>query len=63
VPDSSREAATRNVGLAGPLKEVAAFAERYRRHWEESFDRLDDYLEIMKRKPAKASPKKRSRRD
>src|ERR1700692_1493328 len=42
---------------AGPLKEVAAFAERYRRHWEESFDRLDDYLQIMKRKPVKASPK------
>jgi DNA-binding transcriptional ArsR family regulator len=47
---------------AGPLKEVAAFAERYRRHWEESFDRLDDYLEIMKRKPVKASRKKRPRR-
>jgi DNA-binding transcriptional ArsR family regulator len=47
---------------AGPLKEVATFAERYRRHWEQSFDRLDDNLEIMKRKPAKASPKKRSRR-
>jgi DNA-binding transcriptional ArsR family regulator len=45
---------------AGPLKEVAAFAERYRRHWEESFDRLDEYLEMMKRKPAKASPKRRS---
>jgi len=41
---------------------VAAFAERYRRHWEESFDRLDEYLEIMKRRPAKASPKKRPNR-
>jgi len=48
---------------AGPLKEVAAFAERYRRHWEESFDRLDEYLAIMKRKPGKASPKKRSHRN
>jgi hypothetical protein len=47
---------------AGPLKEVAAFAERYRRHWEESFDCLDEYLEIMKRKPAKSSAKKRSNR-
>jgi DNA-binding transcriptional ArsR family regulator len=44
---------------AGPLKEVAAFAERYRRHWEESFDRLDEYLEVMKRRPSKASPKKK----
>jgi DNA-binding transcriptional ArsR family regulator len=48
---------------AGPLKEVAAFAERYRRHWEESCDRLDEYLEVMKRRPSKASPKKRSHRN
>jgi len=48
---------------AGPLKEVAAFAERYRRHWEESFDRLDEYLGGMKLKPARAAPKKRSHRD
>jgi DNA-binding transcriptional ArsR family regulator len=27
---------------AAPLKEVAAFAERYRQHWEQSFDRLDE---------------------
>jgi hypothetical protein len=46
----------------GPLKEVAAFAERYRRHWEESFDRLDEYLEIMRRRPVKASRKKRTNR-
>src|SRR5258706_7665267 len=45
----------------GPLKEVAEFAERYRRHWEESFDRFDEYLEVMKLRPTKASPKKRSR--
>jgi len=33
----------------GPLKDVAAWLERYRRHWDESFDRLDDYLrEIQK---------------
>jgi DNA-binding transcriptional ArsR family regulator len=48
---------------ASPLKEVAAFVERYRRHWEESFDRLDEYLEVMKRRPSKASPKKRSHRN
>src|SRR5216117_3764161 len=29
---------------AGPLKEVAAWTERYRRFWEESYDRLDEYL-------------------
>ena len=32
---------------AGPLKEVAAWAERYRRFWEESYDRLDEYLEEL----------------
>ena len=29
---------------AGPLKEVAEFAENYRRFWEKSFERLDEYL-------------------
>jgi DNA-binding transcriptional ArsR family regulator len=32
---------------AGPLKEVAEWAERYRRFWEESYDRLDEYLEQL----------------
>lgn len=32
---------------AGPLKEVADWAERYRRFWEESYDRLDEYLETL----------------
>jgi DNA-binding transcriptional ArsR family regulator len=29
---------------AGPLKDVAEWAERYRRFWEESYARLDEYL-------------------
>ena len=29
---------------AGPLKDVADWAEHYRRFWTGSFDRLDDYL-------------------
>jgi DNA-binding transcriptional ArsR family regulator len=29
---------------ASPLKEVADWVEYYRQFWEESFDRLDDYL-------------------
>jgi DNA-binding transcriptional ArsR family regulator len=32
---------------AGPLKEVAEWAERYRGFWEESYDRLDEYLEKL----------------
>jgi DNA-binding transcriptional ArsR family regulator len=29
---------------AKPLKEAGDWIAQYRRHWEESFDRLDDYL-------------------
>jgi DNA-binding transcriptional ArsR family regulator len=32
---------------AGPLKEVADWTDRYRRYWEESYDRLDEYLEEL----------------
>jgi len=34
---------------ARPLKEAADWVERYRRFWEDSFDRLDDYLQEMQR--------------
>ena len=41
----SRDAQWRPCRLeAGPLKEVAGWVGGYRRFWEESFDRLDDYL-------------------
>jgi DNA-binding transcriptional ArsR family regulator len=41
----SRDAQWRPCRLeAGPLKEIAAWVEHYRRFWEASFDRLDDYL-------------------
>jgi DNA-binding transcriptional ArsR family regulator len=33
---------------AEPMKEVQAWIESYRRYWEESFDRLDDYLNQLK---------------
>src|SRR5437899_8934865 len=32
---------------AEPLKEVAEWTERYRRFWEESYDRLDEYLDVL----------------
>src|SRR2546428_926515 len=32
---------------AGPLEEVAQWTERYRHFWEESYDRLDEYLEDL----------------
>jgi DNA-binding transcriptional ArsR family regulator len=45
-----REAQWRPCRLeAGPLQEVAGWMEHYRRFWEESFDRLDDYLQQLKK--------------
>ena len=47
----SREAQWRPCRLrAGPMKEVADWAEGYRRFWAESFDRLDEYLQTLKKK-------------
>jgi DNA-binding transcriptional ArsR family regulator len=34
---------------AGPLREIADWVEQYRRFWEKSFDRLDDYLHELRR--------------
>jgi len=49
-----REAQWRPCRLeAGPLKEVADWTEEYRRFFEESFDRLDDYLEKLKKEQAR----------
>jgi len=33
-----------------PLRELAGWLEGYRRHWEESLDRLDDYLKELQSK-------------
>ena len=45
---------------AGPLKDVAEWAERYRRFWEESYDRLDEYLEELQgRRKEKRDGRKR----
>ena len=38
---------------AGPLKDVADWAEHYRRFWTGSFDRLDDYLRDVQNKEKK----------
>jgi DNA-binding transcriptional ArsR family regulator len=59
-----REAQWRPCRLeAGPLKGAAEFLERYRRFWEESFDRLDDYLrELQTRKSQIKEKKKNGRR-
>jgi DNA-binding transcriptional ArsR family regulator len=47
----SREAQWRPCKLkATPLKGIADWVEHYRRFWEESFDRLEDYLQVLQRK-------------
>ena len=43
-----REAQWRPAKLeARPLKEVSDWVDQYRRIWEDSLDRLDDYLKTM----------------
>ena len=48
-----REAQWRPCRLdAGPLKDVSGWLEHYRRFWDESFDRLDAYLDELQGKGA-----------
>ena len=47
----AREAQWRPARLeAGPLKDAADWIEHYRRFWEQSLDRLGDYLRELKAK-------------
>jgi DNA-binding transcriptional ArsR family regulator len=46
---------------AGPLKEVAEWAEGYRHIWEARLDRLDSYLQTLKAKEKKHGRKPRSK--
>ena len=43
---------------ARPLEEVADWVAHYRRFWEESFDRLDEYLHELQGKERKHGRKK-----
>ena len=44
---------------AGPLKDASDWLERYREFWEQSFDRLDEYLRTLKQKQKKRKEKKK----
>ena len=46
---------------AGPLKEVAGWVEHYRDFWEQSFDRLDEYLVELKNKEKHHGRKQRKK--
>jgi DNA-binding transcriptional ArsR family regulator len=55
----SREAQWRPCQLAAePLKGVADWVENYRRFWDESFDRLDEYLKKLQAEDKKHGRKK-----
>jgi DNA-binding transcriptional ArsR family regulator len=55
-----REAQWRPCKLkAAPLKEVASWVDEYRRFWEQSFDRLEDYLRVLQAKEKSAKKGKR----
>jgi DNA-binding transcriptional ArsR family regulator len=55
-----REAQWRPCKLeAAPLKEIANWVERYRKFWEQSFDRLDAYLRELQAKEKKPARKKK----
>jgi len=45
---------------AGPLKDVADWVSHYKKFWEESFDRLDEYLREIQKKEKNHVPQKRS---
>lgn len=54
-----REAQWRPSRLdAGPLKDAANWLEDYRRFWDESFDRLNDYLRELQMKGKRHGRKK-----
>src|SRR5574341_430828 len=59
-----REAQWRPCRLdAGPLRDVAEWVEHYRRYWEESFHRLDDYLRELQERQANDEPGRPQRKD
>jgi len=41
---------------AGPLKDLSGWLEHYRRFWDESFDRLDEYLDQLQGKGGPHGP-------
>ena len=40
---------------AGPLKDIAAWVDQYRRHWEESFERLDAFFREVRENEARGT--------
>ena len=57
--ERSRDAQWRPCRLkAAPMKAAVDWMEQYRRHWEESFDRLEEYLkELQQKTPPTPEPR------
>ncbi len=60
--ERSRQAQWRPCQLhAAPLKDAADWIEHYRRFWEESFERLDEYLRRLQLEEKKKHARKQKR--
>jgi DNA-binding transcriptional ArsR family regulator len=58
-----REAQWRPARLeARPLRDVADWLEKYRQFWDESFERLDEYLKELQSKETKHPRRKNKSR-
>ncbi len=54
----TRSAQWRPCTLNGaPFKDISNWVEQYRQYWEESFDRLEEYLKTVTAKPNKKGKK------
>ena len=47
--------------VAEPLKEASDWMEKYRKFWEESFDRLDEYLRVLQAQEPETAKEKKSK--
>ena len=47
---------------AGPLRDVADWVDHYRKHWEQSFDRLDAYLRELQKKEKETRHARKNRK-
>ncbi len=62
--ERSRDAQLRPCKLrANPLKDAASWIDHYRMYWEESFNRLDDYLQELQAEPAAKPTTPRKKRN
>jgi DNA-binding transcriptional ArsR family regulator len=61
--ERGREAQWRPCRLAaGPLKDASDWLDHYRRFWEESFDRLEEYLRELQKRDAQKKENKNGRK-